>query len=194
MSGRRLIVFVVAALLLVTAGCGGSGGSDDGASGSPGSLVPAYDEATGSGGGDSDPAAAGTAEANGGSGDDPGAPPAAAAGSPDEEHTTTTKATLPPGQFKVTVTMGEECVNPGGPQTVKIQARPGAVVTWVTEYSDGDSHHNNNGGIADSKGSYTDSYVVDIAAPDGEATVTATVSTKDKGVAFGRALFAVGGC
>ena len=127
------------------------------------------------------------------------APPAANSGSsgnagqpPPPGPTTSTSTPLPQGQFPSKASVSKGCINPGGSQTVSVQTVSNAVVTYVMTYSDQSSHGNNNGGLADSKGKYSDTFVVSPEAPKGTAWVHASSGTKEKGTSFAEVSFTVG--
>lgn len=97
-----------------------------------------------------------------------------------------------PQAYKSTATVSKKCANPGSTQTLTVKTLPDAIVAYNTVYSDGDSHGDNAGGVANSDGTYTDSYTVDLQAPKGQATITATSQHNQKGVSFAQTTFTVG--
>ena len=99
---------------------------------------------------------------------------------------------LPEGQFPSKASVNKTCIAPGASQTVSVQTVSNAVVTYVMTYSDQRSHGNNNGGLADGKGKYADSFVVGPDAPKGTAWVHFSSGTKEKGTSFAEASFTVG--
>ena len=122
------------------------------------------------------------------------AAPAAAAGSqpPAQGDTPPTSTPLPQGQFPSKASVKKSCVNPGGEQTLSVETVQNAVVTYVMTYSDQRSHKNSNGGLADDKGKYADTFVVAADAPNGTAWVHVSSGTKEKGTSFAEASFTVG--
>lgn len=82
--------------------------------------------------------------------------------------------------MEVTAEIADECVPPGGTQTITIHARPNSIVGYNTYYSDGKSgvnegFHGGNmvGGTEDGE-SWTNTWVVAATAPPGQAVVVVT--------------------
>lgn len=191
MRRRPVAAVVVAAMALLLGGCGGDSGGEE-------ADPPASEAASSAAASDgttttSAPDGATATSAGGGGGGGTTASTTAAAGAGSSGATTsTTRARPPEGAYKVTVTLGKACVNPGEVQTVKVKSKPRAVTTYVLEYSDQRNHSNSNGGVANGDGEYKDTFVVNNKAPKGKAHVLATTSTQKEGASFGEASFIVG--
>jgi hypothetical protein len=106
--------------------------------------------------------------------------------------TTTTSSTIPKGNFNSTITLGKSCAKPADVQTFVVKTAPNSPLTVITRYADNDSHGDNTGGISDSDGKFAGSFVVDPAAPKGEAMVLATTQSRTQGVSFAENRFTVG--
>ncbi|HEX7168669.1 MAG TPA: hypothetical protein VF230_16935 [Acidimicrobiales bacterium] len=190
---RRIVATTLAVLAAFSAGCGGNDDDDtpDDAASASSTTTTEAPPATNA---DGTPAATTTTAvpAQGATTTAPGGTATTAPGGQGGSTTSTTRGTIPPGSFKVTVTFSKKCVAVGGTQKITVKGKPNAVVTYVSEYSDGESHENNGGGLANGDGVFVDEYLVDPGAPKGKVRVTATVSTRDSGVGFAEGTFTVG--
>lgn len=194
-TGRRLrgMVLVGALALAVSGACSGSAGSDlEGASGEePLRFVTtttgdeersptAAEDAPETPSSDS---AAGAAETSAGSDPEPsnGEEPQGEASQVegrdgDGQAVDAEDDEKPP--LPTTVTLAKDCVRPGGTQNITISTgKERSAVVYNTIYADGNSgihedhYGGNNGGYTDEDGSWSDTWVIDPAAPAGEAKV-----------------------
>lgn len=164
-------------LLTLAAACGG--GSDKDASkttsptGAGGGATTSIPGAPGAPGAPSNEGSAGTptsttstpgagTPSGGGTGE-----PGAAAGP------TTTKPPLP-----LTASVADDCVRPGGAQTLTVQSNPETPIGFSSRYADGKTamdagfYGGTNAGKSDATGTYTSTWTIAPNAPAGEVKVT----------------------
>lgn len=97
------------------------------------------------------------------------------------------------GDFKTTVTFAKACVEPGGSQTIRVQAAERGILTYAVGYAEGSPPGNSNGGTTSASGSYQDTFIVDPLTKPGTATAQVSVKAGDR-QSFAGARFQVGGC
>ncbi|MEA3075658.1 MAG: hypothetical protein QOF60_566, partial [Actinomycetota bacterium] len=100
--------------------------------------------------------------------------------------TTTTETPLVNGgDFTTTVTMGKNCVKPGGIQTIKVQTIEQGIVTYAVGYANfSPGGGNTNAGTADIKGKYQDTFTVPLNTTLGKADVQVVVKASNKRKSF----------
>lgn len=178
-SRRRLVWTTATALVLGTALLSACGGSDDGSardtstSAAPTSTVAAGTEAapgsdarggsaggtTGAGPGGTSGAREGSADAGGGA----GGANAEAAAKP---------------ELALRIGLLDECVRPGGQQTITVSTEPGISVGFSAKYADGKTgmdpgyYGGTGAGKTDAEGHYESTWQVAPTAPPGQVTVT----------------------
>ena len=71
---------------------------------------------------------------------------------------------------------------------------PNAAVAYLVAYSDGKNHGGSHGGIADGSGKFSETFVVDADAPNGQATGYAASTDQKQKRSTAQGTFNVGGC
>lgn len=184
-TSRNMLVGIVVALSLASSACGGGSEAEEsktenaaqtGADGGSAGGTDGGTGDTGQGGGDGSAPSAGSTGSTGKStpstaaSSGSGAKTSQSGGNDDDP-----EAGLFP--LPATVQLRETCVPPGGKQTITIRTEPKSAAGYDSVYSDGKSgimegfYGGNNGGYADDKGVYTDTWVVGANAPAGKVTV-----------------------
>jgi hypothetical protein len=123
----------------------------------------------------------------------PGSPSTTSVDDPYANVPTTIPEIAQGGDFATTVTVTKQCLNIGEKQTVKVQTKENALVSYVLIYREGSQGNNSNAGLADPKGHYEDTFIVDPLTKNGTATVQ-VVAKYGKQKSFNGARFKVGDC
>lgn len=204
-SRPRLWAAALAAFLVLTAACGGSGGNDEAEGATTtteartGARDPSGDATSTTSKGaeaeaptnDAPPTtapSAGGAGSGGGSND--GSDNTGAAGSGGDE------GPEEPPPIDVEAEFSDDCVRPGGTQTITIRTEPNTGVAYHAVYADGsngfdeDYPGGNDTGETDSKGVWEDTWTVGPTAAEGEVKVD-VVALGSAGRGYQQVTFAV---
>lgn len=200
----KLWAVVLATLFVITTACGGSGGGGEaegattmteartGASDPSGAATTTTSEGAEADAptNDAPPTATPPGGAGSGGGSNDGSGNTGAAGSAGDE------GPEEPPPIDVEAEFSDDCVRPGGTQTITIRTEPNTGVAYHAVYSDGsngfdeDYPGGNNTGETDSKGVWEDTWTVGPTATEGEATVD-VVALGAEGQGYTQVTFAV---
>jgi hypothetical protein len=176
-----------ALLLLVAVAALSACGDDEGAAGGEGPATSAPAGADEAGTTTSSPNATGGGPTTGGptTGGAPGQPSAGANGGTGTGGAGPSTTAAPKPDLPITLDLADDCVRPGGTQTLTVQSKPEIPVGYGVRYADGKTamepgyHGGVGGGETDPDGRYKATWAVAPTAPAGPATVTVIANHPD---------------